>query len=430
MEPVPEVRSARSDVDDVSWARDVVERATEQFDQVAHELTLLMRREIPALEGQDALADEMLEASVRSNVAAIRATFAAGSPAGGDEAPDAALAYARLLAQRDAPLSALLRAYRLGHSRFISYCIEVADTLGLPQRPSGTIRLVDRCAAYIDEVSEQVGRAYEHERDRWASRRTARRQRLVARLLAGQDLDAHEAGVALGYDLRRTHVAIEAWSPPRARSVADDGAFGALLTALHAAPGVDGRSLLVPVDDRDARIWLPVRDERFEVAKLRDEVARAGLDVRVAVGDPATGPDGFRSSHRQALATRRVAEIAVDEPTVATFSELGPIALLCQDPETVGTWVATVLGGLAAPDDRAAWLRETLFAFLDTGASYAATAERLTVHRNTVQYRVHQALEVRGRPLEDDRYDVHLALRVCRWLGPPVGVHGEGSGSE
>ena len=420
MEPVPEVRSARSDADDVAWARDVVGRATEHLDQVAHELTELMRREIPALESQDALADEMLEASVRSNVAAIAATFAAGTSAGGDQAPDAAVAYARLLAQRDAPLSALLRAYRLGHSRFISYCLEVAERLGLPQRPSGTIRLVDRCAAYIDEVSEQVGRAYEHERDRWASRRTARRQRVVTQLLAGQDLDVHEAGAALSYDLRRTHVAIEAWSPPRAGSVADDGAFGALLTALHAAPGIDGRSLLVPVDDRDARIWLPVRGERFAIDQLREEVARAGLDVRVAAGDPASGPQGFRTSHRQAVATRRVAEMAADQPAVLTFAELGPVALLCQDPETVGTWVVSVLGGLAAPDERTAWLRDTLLAFLDTGASYAATAEQLTVHRNTVQYRVNQALEIRGRPLDRDRYDVHLALRVCRWLGPSV----------
>ena len=58
--------------------------------------------------------------------------------------------------------------------------------------------------------------------------------------------------------------------------------------------------------------------------------------------------------------------------------------------------------------------------FLDTGGSYKATAERLVLHKNSVQYRIHKATESLGRPVGDNRHDVELALRASRWLGSSV----------
>ena len=79
-----------------------------------------------------------------------------------------------------------------------------------------------------------------------------------------------------------------------------------------------------------------------------------------------------------------------------------------------------VLGHLADDGEQEARLRETLLVFLSTGSSFAATAGRLTVHRNTVQYRVRKAEEAVGRPIQDHRADVELALRVCQCVGSPV----------
>ena len=58
--------------------------------------------------------------------------------------------------------------------------------------------------------------------------------------------------------------------------------------------------------------------------------------------------------------------------------------------------------------------------FLDTGGSYKATAERLLLHKNSVQYRVRKAEESLGRPVGDIRHDVELALQASRWLGSSV----------
>jgi DNA-binding PucR family transcriptional regulator len=43
------------------------------------------------------------------------------------------------------------------------------------------------------------------------------------------------------------------------------------------------------------------------------------------------------------------------------------------------------------------------------------------LHRNTAQYRVQKAAELRGRPLREARLDVLLA---CHWLGSAVLQHG------
>ena len=69
---------------------------------------------------------------------------------------------------------------------------------------------------------------------------------------------------------------------------------------------------------------------------------------------------------------------------------------------------------------RRARLRETARVFLAADGSFTAAAEQLTLHKNTVHYRVRKAEEILGRPLQESRLDVELALAACRWLGPAV----------
>lgn len=83
-------------------------------------------------------------------------------------------------------------------------------------------------------------------------------------------------------------------------------------------------------------------------------------------------------------------------------------------------WVEEVLGTLARDGEAEARTRETLRVFLGTGGSYTQTSEQLMLHRNSVRYRIRKAEEERGRPLEDDRLDLELALQVCHFLGDTV----------
>lgn len=57
---------------------------------------------------------------------------------------------------------------------------------------------------------------------------------------------------------------------------------------------------------------------------------------------------------------------------------------------------------------------------LSAGCSYRATAELLSMHKNSVKYRIEKALELRGAPLEAERSDIELALVACQLLGRNV----------
>src|SRR5262249_1408835 len=83
-------------------------------------------------------------------------------------------------------------------------------------------------------------------------------------------------------------------------------------------------------------------------------------------------------------------------------------------------WVDEVLGVLADDDEPTARLRETLRVFLAEQGSYKTAAERLVIHKNTLQYRVRKAEESLGRPLATDRLAVELALLATPRVGPAV----------
>ena len=93
---------------------------------------------------------------------------------------------------------------------------------------------------------------------------------------------------------------------------------------------------------------------------------------------------------------------------------------MCADLDATSAWVRSTLGDLALDDEPHARLRETLWEFLATGCSYTAAAQQLILHKNTVQYRVRKAEEARGRPVQDRRLDLELALLVARALGGTV----------
>jgi DNA-binding PucR family transcriptional regulator len=141
----------------------------------------------------------------------------------------------------------------------------------------------------------------------------------------------------------------------------------------------------------------------------------------VALGQPAFGVAGFRSSHRQARQARAVAMIAGrSAPRVILAADVGSVALLCSDLEAARSWIADTLGSLALDDENAERLRETVRVFLHLGSSHTAAADALNLHKNTVQYRISKAEAARGRGLRADRADVELALRACAVLGSVV----------
>ena len=144
-------------------------------------------------------------------------------------------------------------------------------------------------------------------------------------------------------------------------------------------------------------------------------------DIRFAFGDRREGPRRVLPTYLQAMAAESVALAAgARAPRALTFDEVAPVAMMLGSADLLRGWVRSTLADLGADDEHHARLRETLLVFLQTGGSYKATAERLVLHKNTVQYRIRKAEESLGRAVGDDRHDVELALQVSYWLGGAV----------
>jgi DNA-binding PucR family transcriptional regulator len=274
-------------------------------------------------------------------------------------------------------------------------------------------------AGYVDQTSEEIVGAYARERENWLRNRSAVRAARIRDLLSGQRVNVSAAEATLGYRLRQYHVGVVAWSGGEAGSA--DGitrlerAIGHV--AAQTASGAD--PLFVPRDESSAWAWLPlgIRD-RFDAKAA--STADLDDDLHVAFGDVVKGVAGFRLTHQQAIAAQGVALAGGSPPHVVTYAEVAPVAMMLGSADLLRAWVLSTLGQLATDDEHHARLRDTLLVFLDTGGSYKATAERLLLHKNSVQYRIRKAEETLGRPVGDSRHDLELALRASRWLGRSV----------
>ncbi|KDN19609.1 PucR family transcriptional regulator [Amycolatopsis rifamycinica] len=406
--------------------RQIAATLADRAGDLTGELVQLYATDLPQLVNDDERMVSLLSASVYQNIETALQIFRHGIDPAGVEPPAAAIEYARRLAQRGTPVFDLIRAYDLGQAAMLDFgfqeCTRLVDDaalLGAMMR-----RLLRVAYEFITRVVRQLVGVYQDERDRWLLNRSAARAAKVADLLDGNggppDVDAAEA--VIGYRLRGTHLGMIVWHASEA--FVDDA-----LSLLESAAGAvfervrgQGRPLFVPRDEASAWVWLPLAPGAT-VGREHLDAALAGAEagVRVTVGDPGTGVAGFRDTHQQARRVHALALAAGEHcDRVLTFREVGTVALMTSDLNAARLWVASTLGALAADDENCARLRETLQVFLTTGGSYTAAAAELTMHKNSVQYRVRKAQELLPRALGDGRLDVELALVLCRRLGSAV----------
>jgi DNA-binding PucR family transcriptional regulator len=388
---------------------------------VAGDVYAVILREIPQL-SDDKPVLALLASSVDSNVETCLQIMQHQIDLTTVQAPAAALEYARRLAQRDTSLTALLRAYRVGHACFFDWMLrELAQQVDDAEMISATAQGMSKImAGYIDQTSEEMVSAYTQERENWLRNRSAARSARIGDLLSGERIEVSDAEITLGYRLRQHHVGVVAWVGDAA-SAADE------ITRLERAIGhfaeqmaCSGDPVFLPRDESTAWAWLPLglRDT-FDSAAA--SAAGVDSDIHFAFGNAAKGTAGFRITHQQAIAAQAVALAAgPPAPRAVMFSEVAPVAMMLGSKEMLRAWVLSTLAGLATDDEHHARLRDTLLAFLRSGGSYKTTAEQLMMHKNTVQYRIRKAEESLGRPVSDNRQDVELALEASHWLGSSV----------
>jgi hypothetical protein len=418
------------DVEVGSYVAGVAARLNERLAELSAALHGSLEDQIPELRGDAALM-ELLGTSVEANVHTVLHALRHDIVVERVEAPTAALEYARRLAQRGVPVNALVRAYRLGQRQMNEVFFAELRAIDTPDsvRVAVLEAITGTLFEYIDWMSQQVVAVYEDERERWLENQNSLRGVRVREILAAtKAVDVDAASTSIRYPLRWHHVGLVMWYRDQSADADELPRLQRFLRELGEAVGVDAAPLFVAADRSCAYGWLPYRAAGTDDAV--DKARRFALSrpdaPSVAIGTVASGIDGFRRSHREAAEARGVAIVRERQdssaPTViaATDPGLSVVARLGGDVAGTRGWVADVLGNLACDDENDARLRETLRIYLACGCSYKVAAEELTLHFNSVKYRVGRAVARRGREIGTDRLDVELALLACHWYGSAV----------
>jgi PucR C-terminal helix-turn-helix domain/GGDEF-like domain len=323
----------------------------------------------------------------------------------------------RGLAARGVDLTVLLRVYRVGQRAVWHELMRQVHVSGLDDELRVALLefLWDGLSRNLERVVEDVVAAYSEESEQRLRGSFARRAETVDAILAGDEIDPATAESLLGHPVRRPQVAAVLWFAEGVQPTDDTGRLERLAHTL--AKTVEASPVLT-VQSGARTLWIWMATGR---RPSLDEVARApGIlaapDIRIALGEPAPDLAGFRSSHRQALRAQGVAEAAAYPTQVTRYADVELVSLLAHDEEAMRSLVARMLGGLAEDDTTTARLRETLLAYLVAGSS-AKAAEALTVHKNTVLYRLQQIEQLLGHPVDQQRFEVEAALRLVATYG-------------
>lgn len=317
--------------------------------------------------------------------------------------------FAQACARLGVSAAALLRSYQRGHELAWHWWFAriIEREFDAEVRAAVTARMVELLMAYISSTMALTAEVHAEETAQQTLGASWRRRNTVLEVVEGRARrSVAELSQLLGYDLQRSHLGFVVWGPDQP----DDwsGLERAVQTWVTCATGC--RALLVSVDGRE--VWGWVAGATSPTWGAGDSPKRG---LRVAVGQPGRGLDGFRLTHREALLVRVLGN-RVPGP-VLRHAELATVALLRDDPDLWQRYVSTSLGGLAEPGGRERTLRETVREYLRSGESVRATGQALHLHRNTVQQRLDQAAKMRGRPLGEARLELAVALEILAHPG-------------
>lgn len=427
---VPEVRAASAEMvtparllgDRHEAARTIVGQLHAGSPQIGASMAGRLHATIPELHAPDeqAIFDET-EASCTSNVDQLLDLLSRGEPADELIVPDAALRYAQGLVRRRIPLDVLLRAYRIGHA--FLWDLTARNLRDEIRRETELLDSLEASATfmfrYVDLVSAELVAAYHVERDRWVRSAAAVRAETARAIIDNEERQDVAASARLRYELRRHHVAAVLAVEP---SGAGPDAVLTLEREAYAAAGACGARDVMVVPAGAAVVWAwygslepPAADQLAALERHRPPDG-----VRLAIGRPAFGLDGFRITHLEAQQAARFWDVAAVARSTITYRSIEVVSLLAADLDRARRFVRCELGPLAEPTATAAEIRHTLMAFLACGASHTRAAQALHMHPNTVYKRVRRAEDLLPYPVSERRVELANALMLAESLGAEV----------
>lgn len=383
-------------------------------DEVAAGINEAILLEVPVF----ASSPELIDGSATCTVACIDGFLAMIERDGDPTAvnpPAIATRFARDLVHLDVPFTMLLRKYRIGQAAFSRY---ILDQLGaqIDDRAlfeEAVRRSNDLLFSFVDTIADSIVEEYLRERGRWHRSAAAVQAETIGAILDGRLDDAALASRRLGHRVTGNQLAYVVWGDEELGStVIEDVAreFGRAL-------GSD-RALILPATGGAASCWI-ASDRAFDLDAITSSLpfaAARAAGVRIAVGEPGDGLDGFRGSCQEARRARHVAQL-VRRPagSITRYRQVALSSLLLHDVDGARRFVAGELGELAADDDGARRVAATLRVYLEEDSSPVRASRRLGIHPNTVAYRVRRAEAMLGHPVTSRPLELQVALALMKY---------------
>jgi hypothetical protein len=288
--------------------------------------------------------------------------------------PEPAAEFVRSLTRRGHELGVLLKVYRMGNLILWEHFTEVIEDLPPdgPTRDETLVFLWTRGGAWLDESIERITQIYYDEQAQAMESRIAGKAGTVRAILEGLPVPDDATG-KLGHALTHWQTAFIVWlhaGQPEAAQLMQDAAR-ALASALDApAP------LTIPRSSRDLWCWAATPSSP-QLAPALESLQQADLgDVRIAVGVPARGVAGFRTSNQEARDAQRLVMSAPDAEAVVRYDEIELLCLANANSDSFRRMVHRELGKLAGAASGVAQARETLLCYLTSGTNVEAVATR------------------------------------------------------
>ncbi|MFC9473036.1 PucR family transcriptional regulator [Nocardia sp. NPDC056952] len=354
----------------------------------------------------------LAEAVRRGNVAVLRQWAVANMQQPGmrvrAEVPPELLASARDMARRGLDKS-ILNAYRTGQTVMWRHWMHTCFTLSTESDdlPELFDRSAESISTFIDDIAESVGEAMDSERRALTRETHAERLAAVSLILEGTAITVARAESQLGYGLTGPHTAAIVWDAS-ARAADQLDAAAEALTRGSGAP----RRLTVIASANALWIWLPTAAD-IDAAALTSQVVEYDA-IRIAIGRPGRGVDGFRRSHLEAASTQQMLARLTSAQQVARYDDIALVALMTRDPTPADEFVIDTLGELLTADPETL---SVLRVYIQQLCNTSRTAQRMFIHRNTIIRRLARADELLPKPLADNLVAVAAALEVLHWRG-------------
>ncbi|MGA5542751.1 PucR family transcriptional regulator [Mycobacterium sp. NPDC051198] len=309
-----------------------------------------------------------------------------------------------------------LDAYRVGEGVAWRRLMEIA--FELTSDPGELHEMLDVCSqsisAFVDATLAGIAAQIDLERDDLTRGTHAERRETVALLLEGAPIPRQRAEARLGHALTGTHTAAVIWSEDPA---SDLSGLDRAAEAFGQDCG-DPRPLSVLASTATRWVWAAGgADIRHDFQALTSAAAELA-GIRIAIGPPADGLDGFRRSHFDAITTQQMMARLHSTQQIARFADVELVALATGDPDRAAEFVSRNLGELETADPE---LQETVRVFVNEQCNASRAAARLYLHRNTLLRRLVRADDLLPRPLAENSVAVAVALDMRRWHGNRTG---------